>query len=82
MEKNSLYIIIIAFLVGIIIYQFVTVPDFSEIEQEKNLLLKQNNQLQFKIISFEKEIIKNDSIIDHSTIHEIDSLFADYFKSK
>ena len=50
-----------------------------DIEQEKALLEKQNNQLQFKINLFENEVLKNDSIIDNSTTEQLDSLFINYF---
>ena len=50
-----------------------------DIEQEKALLEKKNNQLQFKINLFENEVLKNDSIIDNSTTEQLDSLFINYF---
>ncbi len=50
----------------------------KEVEIEK---LKANNDtLAIKLKSFEYEIHKSDSIIDNSTIHELDSLFTDYFR--
>ena len=76
-------LLLIGFLICVIIVQFLPSkkdPIIEELEQEKNLLKKQNNQLQYKILSFEKEIIKNDSIIDNASFNVVDSLFADYFK--
>lgn len=50
-----------------------------DLEQEKVLLLKQNQQYEYKIKSFENEILKNDSVIDNATTDQLDSLFSDYF---
>lgn len=51
----------------------------NDLEQEKVVLKKKNNQLEFKIKSFEYEILKNDSIIDNANIYQLDSMFTNYF---
>ena len=50
-----------------------------DIERQRELLEKQNHQLNYKIKLFENEILKNDSVIDNSTHEQLDSLFLDYF---
>lgn len=52
----------------------------KDLEQEKELLLKENDELESKIINFKDEIIKNDTIIDNYTKLQLDSFFTDYLK--
>jgi hypothetical protein len=50
-----------------------------DLKQEKQELLNEIDTLETHIISFENEILKNDSIIDNADINQLDSMFTAYF---
>lgn len=87
------YIIIGLLVLGVIQGFFSTPEGISEEEhafrvrihdlnQENQELLDKNKKLEDKLILFEDEIIKNDSIIHNSTTQQLDSMFTDYFSSR
>jgi len=51
-----------------------------DLKQEKDSLLSKNTELEAQLISFEDDILKNDSIIDNATSTQLDSMFTDYFR--
>lgn len=62
--------------------EYVLKVRLHDLQQEKVVLLKQNQQYEFKIKSFENEILKNDSVIDNATVDQLDSLFSNYFDKR
>ena len=90
-KKNFEYIVIGLILI-VFVQGFFSVPEgISESElqyqlevqrlnDEKQLLLKKNNELENKINSFKDEIIKNDSITDNYSKPQLDSFLTNYFE--
>lgn len=50
-----------------------------DLKQDKAILEKENNQLEYKIKSFENEIHKIDSTVDNADIHQLDSMYTAFF---
>ena len=93
LEKHFTKIVLIGILI-VICQGFFSFPEgmseeehafkvrIHDLNQENQQLLDKNNKLEDKLILFEDEIIKNDSIIHNSTTEQLDSMFTDYFTSR
>jgi hypothetical protein len=50
-----------------------------DLNQDNAKLEYENMKLHTQLNNFEDEILKNDSIIDNSSVEQLDSMFTDYF---
>jgi len=89
--KYSIQILLVILIISNLLVLFSGSDRITEKEQELNIkiydLQRKNKENKEKIYKYElnikifkNEILKNDSIIDNSSINELDSMFSDYFK--
>jgi len=83
--------IILLLLIIIVFLQFFKSPEgiseeevayklkINDLNNDKMILLRENNKLESKLSYFKDEIIKNNATVDSASIEQLDSMFATYF---